>query len=281
MSSGARKRPFSDRLVSWWRGKSASADARTRAIHACVDQPDAALAELQEEQGRIAQELEETFLAYDKKLQSMAKRLAGLEGEPPTVKELDRMREEQLALWRLVRRAQAAGRSTRELEREVREWSEHKESPASVGHPDHPETRMEVIKSELAVRGSFVAERNPKPSFPVFPIKPEFTRDLDAVAQSVRMEEPALESLIPEAVAPEWGYESDEHLVRELSSREREISKLLTVSHDASAAAEIASLARELRELHGHLRQHDRRTQRTRIRWRMGIPRESVSTRHV
>jgi hypothetical protein len=144
-----------NRLLSWWRHpgggvRAASAAASVRE-NDCEQDPLGALAELQEEQGRIAQELEETFVAYDQKLQTMARRLARQQ-EIPAPKELADVRQEQLELWRLVRRAQAASRSTRELERELAEWAERQDTAVPHGHPDHPRTRSEIIGSELRAR---------------------------------------------------------------------------------------------------------------------------------
>ncbi len=215
-----------DRLFAWWRRPSSKR---------CEDDPDGAVGLLQEEQARIAQELEETFLAYDKKLQAMARRLAGADGVPVTKKELRKLKDEQLELWRLVRRAQASSRTTRELKRELQEWKTREPGAVGFGHPDHPETRAELVSSELRVRG---AGRAP-----------------------VRVDP-----------GPSWTHDTDERLLRELWNRRREMERIMEHHPNEESVRELATFVSELRELHAHLRLHDRRNGIERERWRIGIP---------
>lgn len=281
-----RRRSLADRLTAWWRGKPATATTAPRPVsrermERCLEDPDGALAMLQEEQGRVAQELEETFLAYDRKLRGMAERLArrsqgvrGAEDGAPSSQELDRMREEQRQLWRLVRRAQAASRSTRGLERELQEWRGHGPVMVPFGHPDHPETRAEIVASELRMRGiSHDAPARPEMPAPFAVMKIPMKREAPVVASAD----------IPDAIAsrdeadtsaggPSWVHDTDEHILREIASREREMRKLLLVKQDAETMTELAAFARELRHLHAHLRAHDRRAHVGRVRWTMGIP---------
>lgn len=218
-----KKRSFMDRLYAWWRRSPSKR---------CEDDPDGAVAELQEEQSRIAQELEDTFLAYDAKLQAMARRLVGAD---ISKKDLRTLKQEQLELWRLVRRAQASSRTTRELTRELREWKAREPGAASFGHPDHPETRVELVSSELRVRG---ADR-------------------------------ANQSVVP---APSWDHDSDENILRELGTRRREMERIMDHGADYASLGELATYLSELRELHAHLRLHDRRNGIERERWRIGLP---------
>lgn len=218
---------------------------------ACVEDPDGALAALQEDQGLIAQELEETFLAYDRRLRTIAERLA--DGDRvPSKKDLERLRQEQAELWRLVRRAQAAGRSTAALAQELNEWQGRDAGVVDVGHPDHPQTRAEIVASELRVRGA---------------LESASADDGDEADERSAPQEDTTD----DAVA--WTFDSDATLLREIADRERELRRLMAAAEDdPSLASEIALQNRELRDLHGRLRAHDRRTGTKRERWKMGVP---------
>jgi hypothetical protein len=208
-------------------------------MEACLEDPDLALVALQEEQGMIAQELEETFLAYDRRLRTLAERLADGDN-PPSKQEMQRLQEEQAELWRLVRRAQAAGRSTAALTQELQEWRGRDPGLIQQGHPDHPLTRAEIVASELRVRGAVSA---------------------------------ALDEVQDEDASPAWSFESDDAILREIASRERELKRLMAAAEmDPSLISEIALQNKELRELHARLRQADRRNGVTRERWKMGMP---------
>jgi hypothetical protein len=268
----ARKSTWTDRLTSWLKKPSPKVSvapsriSRTEKMETCLEDPDGALQELQQEQRLIAQELEETFVAYDRKLRAMAERLAGRgkDRTTPSAAELARMRDEQTELWRLVRRAQASSRSTRQLERELMEWRGRSVSAVPVGHPNHPKTRLEIVQSELRTRGiersvesAPALELKPVESLPVMQAQPD-----DEIFGDDDIED----------TGPSWTHETDEHIMRELMSREREMAKLLTVPQNPEVIAELASMAHELRELHSHLRTHDRRERVKRVRWEVGIP---------
>jgi hypothetical protein len=224
-------------------------------LEACLEDPAAALAELQDEQRRIADELEETFSVYDKKLQAAAKRIASLGPEGVSAEECERLRQEQLELWRLVRRAQAAQRSTRDLVREVRDWQAHEAVVAPEGHPDHPETRVEIIESELRVRGV-----RPAPAEEAI-VSPVVAEESQGEIQELE----ATEVLAPGVATVEWTHDTEEQLLREIYQHERELTR-------TTAPVDIADLLRSLRSLHGHLRFHDRRQGRVRLRFHMGLP---------
>lgn len=227
------------------------AQARDRR-KACIDSPDAALAELQEEQRQIGEELEATFLAYDRKLQEMAGRLRA-SGGVMDKRELKRLRSEQTDLWRLVRRAQAAFRSTHELERELREWSHRPVGAMPSGHPDHPGTRIEIVGSELRVRG-----------VGAIPLVDIATDDGDEKAD------------ISED-GPAWNAVPAASLLREIEMKEKEMARLLAQGSGAETSAEIAAFARELRELHAHLRRTDKQEGRSRDRLGMGVAGDYLS----
>ncbi len=117
---------------------------------------------LQSEQIRLSAEVERTLAFYDDRTRALAKRLAG-EGGRIDSRTLERIRAEQAELWRTVRRLQAALRVTRDLETELKDWAGHKEADdvigtdgrdrRTIGHPDHPATRIEIVASELRARG--------------------------------------------------------------------------------------------------------------------------------
>jgi hypothetical protein len=146
---------FVDRLRVWFGGTSSSSHAAR--MEACLEDPDAAFALLQDEQRRLSQELEETFLAYDAKARALARRVAAMGDGAVTDHEVATLRAEQTELWRLVRRAQAAARTTRMLERELDEWRGREPGSVPHGHPDHPIIRAEIVGSELRIRETTAA----------------------------------------------------------------------------------------------------------------------------
>lgn len=235
-------------------------------IDACMEDPEAALVALQDDQRHIADELEATFLAYDRRLRAAAKRLAALGPDSVSMEEQAQLRDEQLELWRLVRRAQAAQRSTRELIREVAEWRAHEPTAATEGHPDHPETRVEIVESELRVRGV------------ALPDAPRGTTQEPSASSVWAFEEPEgihwlhrmpeqadeAEDVERPMALPDWEHDSDEVLLREIRHQEQELAR-------TTRPTDIADLLKGLRTLHGYLRSHDRRTHRQRVRYTMGL----------
>jgi len=218
------------------------------------------LAELQDEQRRIADELEDTFIAYDRKLQGAAKRIASLGADSLTPKEWERLRAEQLELWRLLRRAQAAQRSTRALAREVEEWRAVDSGVLPEGHPDHPETRAEIVESELRVRGVFAtvsrAAQEEAEESPVI------------LEEEGRLGEEGTEAHLvsDRGPAPEWTHVlTDDLLLQEIHQHERELAR-------TTAPSDIADLLRSLRDLHASLRFYDRKQARPRLRVGLGLP---------
>lgn len=232
-------------------------------VEACLENPEVSLAELQDEQRRIADELEETFRVYDRKLQGAAKRIASLGADSLTPKEWERLRSEQLELWRLLRRAQAAQRSTRALAREVQEWREAEGAALPEGHPDHPETRAEIVESELRVRGVFASV----PRLAAEPLEEEVEDALRSAADAGDgVEEVLTDASEDRASVPEWADAvTDDTLLREIHAHERELAR-------TDAPGDLADLVRGLRDLHAHLRLHDRAQGRPRVRFTLGFP---------
>jgi hypothetical protein len=269
-------------LTRWFGFRSPLASARLRA---CESDPGGMLAELQEEQSRLAEELEDTFRAFDERVRSMAKRMAGVGGDPITKKEMKSLKNEQMDLWRLVRRAQASSRTTRELQRELKEWTSRPEGVAPFGHPDHPVTRAELVASELRVRGIGVGPAGPQDcrtaglsEGSVYDAGP-----MEVVFDEGALADGDLGTGPDEEEGPEWEHEEEEALLKELRNRKREMERILESASpsapigasgdiDEGAVRELALFLGELRELHGHLRENDRRNGVTRERWQIGMP---------
>lgn len=238
---------------------------------------DLLLTELQEEQSRLSAELEKAFLAYDRKTRTLAKRLAKwADGDAEPV-ELERLREEQEDLWRVVRRTQAAVRSTRDLETELREWADRSDTSMHPAHPDHPAARTEIVSSELRLRG-----RDPDALVRMSSSEPfeGSARDVDPVSDVLEAamnepeeEAPLEEEVIPVIVGAPWDTEAVEHLIREIEDCGREIRRANAHEDRDQFAGEIVIMLKDMRRLHAELRSRDRAAGIR--RYRIGIGRES------
>jgi hypothetical protein len=254
---------------------------------------DVRFAELQDEQGRISAELERAFLSYDKKTRELSKRLASAAADGFDQKEAERIRDEQNGLWRAVRRAQAAARTTGQLERELAEWTDGRETSAARTHPDHPLVRAEIAASELRVRGrdpsGLFADRRPD-------LFEGSARDVDPLTEALEFATAGTSLASDSAVgagsprppeqeseegppAPpfakggglaEWRAESGEHLIREIIGCCREIRRTSAHGDSGELAAELAAMFKNLRVFHAHLRKHDRKAGIRRYRFAMG-----------
>lgn len=280
-----KRKSINDKVTSWWREPRKAkkrAPARKKGTDAEV-----LLAELQEEQGRLSAELEKAFLAYDKKTRILAKQLAKWTESGAESKELERLRKDQEDLWRIVRRTQAAARTTRQLETELREWADHGETAARRTHPDHPKTRAEIVSSELRLRGrdpsGLMGERTDE-SFE------GSARDVDPFAEVLEaaMEEPEEipagggcafgAEVVPEVkTVPviegvEWHSDADGHLIREIEHCCREIRRTNAHVDCDMLVGEIVMMLKDLRRLHAQLRDHDRKAGIRRYRFAIGDP---------
>jgi hypothetical protein len=121
--------------------------------------PEAARVLLAREQRELADELERTFLAYEARLEALSRRVRSM--EPATVRrEMGILREAQDELRRVIRRASIAERQTRELQRE---WGEWKRLNVHSGLLEsHALERLEMLRSELALRGVHLDALDPK-----------------------------------------------------------------------------------------------------------------------
>jgi len=270
-----KRKTFDDRLTSWLRKPERTKRPVPRKGGSDAD---VLLAELQEEQSRLSAELEKAFLAYDKKTRNLSKTLAKWTESGAGIKELNRLREEQEDLWRVVRRTQAAERTTRQLETELREWSGRGEAGVRLTHPDHPLARAEIVSSELRLRGrdpsGLVIERSSEPFEGSAKDVDPFSEVLEAAS---RESDPEAETLIIPEETPmpviegvEWHTEGDEHLVREIEHCCREIRRTHAHEDCDALAGEIVMMLKDLRRLHAHLRMHDRKAGIRRYRLAIG-----------
>lgn len=272
-SSMPRKRKtLDDRLTSWLRKPDRTSRSASRRKGSGAD---ALLAELQEEQSRLSAELEKAFLAYDKKTRNLSKTLAKWTESGVGIKELERLRQEQEDLWRVVRRAQAAERTNRQLETELREWSGRDETCVRSTHPDHPGARTEIVSSELRLRGrdpSGLVTAHSSESFE------GSAKDVNPLVEALEaiMPEPEEIEIIPErASAPviegvEWRSETDELIIREIEHCCREIRRTHAHEDGDALVGEIVMMLKDLRMLHAHLRTHDRKAGIRRYRLAIG-----------
>lgn len=119
-------------------------------VASCEENPSGARAYLAADQSRLGAEIEEMFRAYDARLASLASRVKTL-SEADLAREMESIREAQDSLRRIVRRFQAALKTTSELDQELDGWEGHPGDEASL-HADHPLVRSEIARSELLLR---------------------------------------------------------------------------------------------------------------------------------
>ena len=108
---------------------------------------------LEQEQRAIAQNLEGLFQAYDARVREMAERLHGMsDGEIEA--ESEQLAQAQDELKQLTRRLETAVKSRQQLERELGEWQDRSTEDGPM-HADHPKTRAEIVRSEIALREAY------------------------------------------------------------------------------------------------------------------------------
>jgi hypothetical protein len=151
------------KILQWINPATSSVPSGT-SVERCLEDPQAAQTELATSQAELAKQIEETFALYDQKLQDVALRIRSLSPEEQE-HELENLAQAQDELKRVLRRFQAATKSTQDLQTELADWGEH---PYEGGlHADHPAVRSEIIRSELALRNPgtrLINMRRPKPS---------------------------------------------------------------------------------------------------------------------
>ncbi|MBI4139324.1 hypothetical protein HY479_04245 [Candidatus Uhrbacteria bacterium] len=206
-----------------------------------MEHPERALAALQHGQRELADQFEAAVEGYERTLQDLALRLSSLKPEELR-REVRALRDVHDGLRRILRRIEASMRSSREIERELTEWQAREDERGPL-HADHPRTRAEILRSELAVRREL----------PLSAISPEtspFASDSGSgVEESIRSESPAPE---PDQALPSV---APEHLLRAIMAATREVDRW-------HASPEVGRDAvddlQELRKLHAVLKRLDR-----------------------
>lgn len=236
------------RISSWLRkGSNQHADASQE------------LERLRSEQARLSLELETVLSSYDERTRSLASRLVSTE-TPLSDSELQRVYEEQLSLWNIVRRLQAGERSIPELEQEYVDWNERNGDALPLVHPDHPKIRLELIASELRSRGRDILARTSPDSYEGSAKDADPFADLHLDDELVDIEPPvesnddSLNQIRSIAIQPEMR----ETLMDQIRACGHQIRKHSSCAE--SSSQDLAELYSELRHHHAHLRRLDRRT---------------------
>lgn len=145
--------PWRERIRRWLRlGPRFSGSFDPAAFERlCAEDPSAARGALALDQRELADELGRTYAAYREKLDMLEARVRGM-GASDVRREAAALRDAQDAIRRTLRRIDASARSAEELEDELREW-EARRGERGPRHADHPDVRLEIVRSELHARG--------------------------------------------------------------------------------------------------------------------------------
>ena len=108
---------------------------------------------LEQEQRSIAQNLEGLFQTYDARVREMAERLHTMSNDEIEI-EGESLAQAQDELKQLTRRLETAVKSRQQLERELGEWQDRADEGGPI-HADHPATRAEIVRSEIALREAY------------------------------------------------------------------------------------------------------------------------------
>ncbi|MBD3251249.1 hypothetical protein GF380_02135, partial [Candidatus Uhrbacteria bacterium] len=259
----AKRKSIREQLNGWF-GSASNAEPSSSE----GGQRAALIAELQAEQRRLAAALEEAFRTYDAESRAIAQRLAQSSKQPITRAALTKLRHKQEELWRVIRRAQAAQRTTRQLEQELKDWSSQVGTDPSFSHPDHPGTRTEIVASELRIRG-----RQPESLLPskVVPSFEGSARDVDPYREALESasESDSYPPVRKRPAAVSWQSPDPEQLLEAIAASGREVTRL-RAKQDPSLYSEIVMTCKDLRCLHAALRLHDQLTGMRRHRVRLG-----------
>jgi hypothetical protein len=117
----------------------------------CLEDPRAALDALESDQRELAEQFEETTLAYQERVVDLASRLKDLRPEEVR-REAKTLRDSHDSIRRILRRLEASALTSKEIEHELKGW-EARRGEQGPRHADHPEVRAEILRSELSVRG--------------------------------------------------------------------------------------------------------------------------------
>lgn len=275
--ASAKKKTLKERFLSFFgvagtlrnpeAAKLRSESSRPRAKaspRATSDELSAVLPDLRKEQIRLSEEVERTLSLYDDRTRALAMRLKNA-GDSRSI---ERIRADQEDLWRTVRRLQAALRATRDLESELREWAARAEDEETIGHPEHPVTRIEIVASELRARGrdpfallqSIRAKKFKGSAEDVDPIS-----DLEGAQCIAPNQAEELVASISEQSngrtneqPPEWNREESEHILREICDHAREARRMQAHVSAPDLVHELARTIADYRRYHGYLKAIDR-----------------------
>ncbi len=217
----------------------------------CLENPERALAALQQGHRDLADEFERVYQDYERTLENTAIRLKTM--KPSDLhREIRSLRDVHDALRRTLRRLDASMRSASEIERELGEWRT-REKEGGPWHADHPKVRAEILRSELSVREEKPLNVIPLESSP-FAETPEQCR-YEIVSDESRL------SYSQEMQLPEVTAEQLIHAIRHANREAERWHESPEIGRDA------IDEVKELRRLHAMLKQRDREsgTMRDRI----------------
>jgi uncharacterized membrane protein len=226
----------------------------------CANDPSAARDALTLDQRELMEELGRTYAAYREKLETLAVRVRGMDATDIR-REAATLRDAHDSIRRTLRRIDVSARSAKELEDELREW-ESRHGEGGPRHADHPDVRLEIVRSELQARG-----RTPE-------------------LHAIRMDESPFgrlscampENADPVAIGATWVGLSDdaeglpspdpEHLVQAIRQMTREIERGLSTENPEP---ETVDDLHELRSLHAALKRLDRERGSSRDRLALAV----------
>ena len=217
----------------------------------CLENPERALAALQQGHRDLADEFERVYQDYERTLENTAIRLKTM--KPNDLhREIRSLRDVHDALRRTLRRLDASMRGAAEIERELGEWRT-RESEAGPWHADHPKVRAEILRSELSVREEKPLKVIPLESSP-------FAKTFERMECKTVSEEPHVfdphEAQLQEV--------SVEQLIQVIRHANREVERW---RESPEIGRDAIDEVKELRRLHAILKQRDREsgTMRDRI----------------
>jgi len=206
--------------------------------------PSSGLAEeFSKEQRVIAHELERVLSSYDARLADLAKRIRGMDDQM-LMAEWRNLREEQNALRRVVRRAEAAELDQRALTDEWNQWRMQDDATWTSAQKE----RQEIIRSELAVRGIRLPETRSDRGW-----KEEGTENRVPITVSGRPMK--IERQTPDDFE-EWDETIGTHASNAVEFLEDEIRAFLEAG--ANDPVQAAEMMKQLRQAQGDLRLIDR-----------------------
>jgi len=255
--------PWRERIRRWLRLKPPLSGSFDPAAfeRLCEEDPVAARDALFLDQRELTDELERTYATYQEKLKGLEARIRCIPASE-VKQEAEGLREAQDSIRKTLRRIEASARSARDLEAELLEW-EARQGEDGPLHADHPDVRVEIVRSELVTRGSAPDMRAiPMEETPfgrvgcVMPARME--TEGETVEMPINLEDEDIELPDPDP----------DQLVRTIRQMTREAERGLSVPDPEPEAIEDL---RRLRELHALLKRLDRERGATRDRIALAV----------